>query len=142
DRLARDLRHPPLAHGRLAIVGLARVTETERAVGQPARRLEIGVVLGERKRHALELRDRPPERFAALHPIDGHVDRTPRGAEAHEAEQRPAELELAHDLLETLADLAELAGTRHVGAVEGDRRAPLRPEPGITEALKRDARVV
>jgi len=82
------------------------------------------VMLRDRERHTLELRDGTAESLPRLGIVGGLIDRRLSGADAHESEQRGRQIELAHDRLKPTPALRDLGFTRKFHVVESERAAP------------------
>ena len=97
---------------------LAAILQPQRFVAQQTRGAQPNRRLGERKRHALEPRERRAERLALCHVRASLLDALLGRADAHQADQRTAEIESLHHVDEARAFRADASGRGHAHAVE------------------------
>ena len=97
---------------------LAAILQPQRFVTEQPRRAQPNRRLGERKRYALEPRERRAERLALRDVCASLVDALLGRADAHQADQRAAEIESLHHVDEARAFRADASGRGHAHAVE------------------------
>src|SRR5215212_1439687 len=101
DARGVQLRHRDLAHRILAVR-----EPPGRRVGELPRALDLRRHLGELVADDLELADRAPERLALLRVLERLVEYALGARHAPRGADQPLALELPHDVVEALADLA------------------------------------
>src|SRR5829696_1220653 len=117
DPRGMELGHRDLAHGVLA-VGEAPGGRVHELAG----RLDLGRHLGELEAGDLELRDRAAERVALLGVLQRAVEDVLGGRDGARGADHPLALELPHDVVEALADLAQHGALGHADVLERQQR--------------------
>ena len=112
-----QLRHRDLAHRVLAVL-----VAPGRHVDHLPRRLDLRRHLGELVADHLELADLAAERGALLRVLERAVEAALGAGDAAGGADQPLALELPHDVVEALADLAEHRRLRHAHVLEGEQR--------------------
>src|SRR5262249_50887210 len=108
--LDRDPRGVQLRHRDLADRVLAVLEPPRGDVDHLPRRLDLRRHLGELVADHLELADLAAERGALLRVLQGAVEAALRAGDATGGADQPLALQLPHDVVEALADLAEHGG--------------------------------
>ena len=80
--------------------------------------LEAGLEVGEREARVLEIEHRLAERLAVLDELDGAIERALRGCLRADRDREALLRQLAHQVDEAFALLAEAVGHRHANVVE------------------------
>ena len=107
-----------LGHRRLLLERLAGVAQVRGAVGEPARRLELGGDVGQLELHRLELRDRLPELHALLGVVGRQVEHGLGQAERQRGDGDAPDLERAQELAEAQVGIADEVVVGHPHVVE------------------------
>src|SRR5277367_2878196 len=125
DHVEGGSRAEPLDHGGFDGMRQPGVTKRQRMIGELPAGGELRLALDQWKRHALELRDRSPKGFALAGIGPGLVDRSLRGADALQRDERAAVGEAAHDLGEPASLGAETVVT---GICTSSKKTDPRPD--------------
>src|SRR5947209_10004033 len=111
-----ELGHRDLAHRVLAVLEAPRGR-----VDELPRGLDLRRHLGELVADDLEVPDRAAERLALLGVLEGAVEAALRARDAARGADQALALELPHDVVEALADLAEYGVGGHADILEGEQ---------------------
>src|SRR5208282_575743 len=124
----------PLGSRREPSVRLSAILEPQRFVAEQTRGAQPNCRLCERKRYPLEPRERGAERLALGDVGASLVDALLGRADAHQANQRAAEIESLHHLGEARAFRADASGRGHADAVKKELTAADRARAQIAKA--------
>ena len=138
EHLGGKFGRPPFRPGGDPAVGLTAILEPQRLVAEQAGGAQLDRRLGQRKRYAFEAREGRAEGLALGDIVAGLVDALLRHAEAHQADQRAAEVEPLHHLDETNPLFADPRRRRDPHTVEEELAAADRARPQILEARAAD----